>query len=405
MNVKNITILLLTSTIVFLLAGIAHLLRPGWMRDLSELGGVATGHARAVAAEKADRTGRPIEIGVIGPWSYAGIPVTNMLRGVELAGRLINERGDLGRPVLLHIRDHGGSVATAKQQMQAFCENPDISAVIGGIDLGDFLAQRPLAEFNEMLFVSPSLTPDRDRLGAMPRFCFLTHTDSGAAVEAARGFMDGEGLKSVAILGPPELYYGYYLCNAFDRAMPRDRFGKGGVIDRAIYGIPVDPAFIRRTVLFWSDVITYDTLLLSGDAKTAGILFDAIKDMKTPPVILLTEETTYNQLEKMNIPTNLSVHLISSYDPRDTKPANLEFIKRYTEAYGEAPDWFAAQGFDALNVIVSAMRSAGSTVPERVAEAMRALDYTHNVSVSPRIAFDASGRIIHGKMVLLEAPE
>lgn len=402
MKIKKLAILMLAALVVFLLAGMARQYRGGCWTGLADWGGISTGAARAAAAERASRAGHaPIEIGVIGSWSQAGLPLTNLLRGIELAARLINERKGLGRPLQLHVRDFGGQVAQAKQHMQEFCENPDISAVLGGMAYGDFMALWPLAEFNELLFISPSLAPDRDRLGAAPRFCFFTYPPSAAGLAAIRAFMRQEALKAVAILSPADLYYGHYFCNAFDRAMPRDTFGQAGVMDRVVYTRPLNPAFIEQTFRFWQGIISYDTLLLSGDAQAAALVCDAARQMEDPPAIILTEETTHHQLAALAIPDNLQVHLLSAYDPRDPKPANTEFIACYREAYGAAPDWLAAQGYDTLNVLAAAMAAASSAVPARVAAALRDLKYTQNVSAAPRITFDEFGTPRDGKMILI----
>jgi branched-chain amino acid transport system substrate-binding protein len=404
MNMKNILLFILLGILIFLLTAIAFTSRQRLGLPFENLGGISTAHLRADYAKKADRENAPMEIGVVGPWSYENVAITNLLRGIELACRLYNERADTTRPIQLHIRDDQRNSATAKRQMQDFCENPAICAVIGGIVITDYKALQPLADFNQMPLISPTITPDSDLFDAVSPYCFFTYPPSTAAIEVIRAFMAQNHLQSVAILGPPQLHYGHYLCNAFDRATPRDTFGQIGIIDRVVYPIPVQPEFITETIRFWNEIITYDTLLLSGEASIAQTAFDALGRIDTPPTVILTEEITENQLAQLTIPTNLTIRLLSSYTAEKANADNLEFIRQYHKQYGEQPDSLAAQGYDALNIIAAALRASGSTVSGKIVETLRTLQFTNNVSAASGIAFNAQGIPTNGRMVLLQSP-
>ena len=89
MNMKNGMILLMAVLLVFMAAGMAYQHRETWLHGLETADHLSTAAARAERAERADRESGPIEIGVIGPWSVQSVPVTNLLRGIELAAGLI----------------------------------------------------------------------------------------------------------------------------------------------------------------------------------------------------------------------------------------------------------------------------------------------------------------------------
>jgi branched-chain amino acid transport system substrate-binding protein len=51
-------------------------------------------------------------------------------------------------------------------------------------------------------------------------------------------------------------------------------------------------------------------------------------------------------------------------------PANQEFLANYEEAFGEAPDQFAAQAYAGMNILDAAVRSACSSDPAEIRDAL-----------------------------------
>lgn len=82
----------------------------------------------------------------------------------------------------------------------------------------------------------------------------------------------------------------------------------------------------------------------------------------------------------------------------DASDATRAFTKKYRERYNLTPDTFASWAYDALNVLVMAIRAAGSTDPEAVRKAILAIrDYQ---GVEGRYEFDEFGDGLHGYNVV-----
>lgn len=82
----------------------------------------------------------------------------------------------------------------------------------------------------------------------------------------------------------------------------------------------------------------------------------------------------------------------------DANDATRAFTKKYRERYDLTPDTFASWAYDALNVLVMAIRAAGSTDPEAVRKAILAIkDYQ---GVEGRYEFDEFGDGLHGYNVV-----
>ena len=73
-----------------------------------------------------------------------------------------------------------------------------------------------------------------------------------------------------------------------------------------------------------------------------------------------------------------------------------EFIKKYTEKYGEAPKGFSAQGYDAAYLLVQAIKEAGSTDKAAVVDAIKNISFE---GVTGKIVFDEERNPIKGVVI------
>jgi len=60
----------------------------------------------------------------------------------------------------------------------------------------------------------------------------------------------------------------------------------------------------------------------------------------------------------------------NQFSAGDPSPAVQEFAKVYRDKFGNLPDNFAALGYDAANVVLDAIKRAGSTGPSAVRDAI-----------------------------------
>jgi branched-chain amino acid transport system substrate-binding protein len=86
------------------------------------------------------------------------------------------------------------------------------------------------------------------------------------------------------------------------------------------------------------------------------------------------------------------------YSPEDTRPIVQDWVKKYTDKYGAAPDALATLGYDAANMLFTAMKNANSTDPDKVKDALASLkDF---VGVSGNISMDAQHNPVKSAVVL-----
>jgi len=76
------------------------------------------------------------------------------------------------------------------------------------------------------------------------------------------------------------------------------------------------------------------------------------------------------------------------YSPADPRPVVQNFIKKYTEKYGAAPDALAVLAYDAANILFTSIENAKSSNPEVVKDAMQNIKFE---GVSGNITMDKNG--------------
>ena len=69
------------------------------------------------------------------------------------------------------------------------------------------------------------------------------------------------------------------------------------------------------------------------------------------------------------------LYITSMFHTGSDTPGAQDYIARFTERYGEAPDTFDALSYDAANLIFAAIEAAGSDEPAAILEALEAIEY------------------------------
>ena len=78
-------------------------------------------------------------------------------------------------------------------------------------------------------------------------------------------------------------------------------------------------------------------------------------------------------------------YFTNHYSQDDSSPLVQSFVKSYTAKYGSAPDALAALGYDATNIMLNAIQTAGSTDGDKIKTALAATDLK---TVTGQVKFD-----------------
>lgn len=73
-------------------------------------------------------------------------------------------------------------------------------------------------------------------------------------------------------------------------------------------------------------------------------------------------------------------------------PGAKEFTQRYEDAFHQSAEYFGPYTYDSVMVVGEAIRAAGSMEPDKIVDALHAIDYT---GITGPIQFDAKGDLKH----------
>lgn len=91
-------------------------------------------------------------------------------------------------------------------------------------------------------------------------------------------------------------------------------------------------------------------------------------------------------------------YFTNHYSEQDTRPEVKSFVESYKAKYGAVPDALAALAFDATNLLIEAIKKAGSTDTAKIQKAMSELkDVT---TVSGKVSFDKSNNPVKSAAIL-----
>jgi branched-chain amino acid transport system substrate-binding protein len=290
------------------------------------------------------------------------------LKGVKLAAKLINSKGGLlGGRLEIVVADTKTDLKVTAQAAKKLVSIP-VTAGIGYGDTDYVLAAAPFFQNKGIPFVTSGATdPGLPKKIGSELFMIAYGDNTQAAAMAAYAF---KGLKArnIVVLTDKDTHFTRILSKYFKESFTKlggkiiadYEFGKdhkeiNDIVGRirklspspdAIY-VAGNPLDVGPTVIPLRKA-GVDAPILSGDG------FDS--DLK---------KTLGSEKIKENI-------YFTTHDFKgDKRPEVVNFIAAYKKEYGNKPvDAFAALGYDALNLVASALKRAGTTDTSKLTKAI-----------------------------------
>ncbi len=337
---------------------------------------------RQSSAMRARSAGGPSDEILVGvAWPFADNQ-DGMDNGLILAQEEINARGLLGKPIRLLMRDDHMDREESRRLAVEFSRNPSMVATIGYYD--DKFAARASAIFEDtgllhivaganntymttrgFRYLIRSVLPNDRIAHSVARLC----TDRGYrnfAMVAEDGpfgedlmFQAGTALGS---LNASTVYQSTYIPGEVDFRQTVDELKEAGG----------------------------DVILFLGLEHEGATFIKAARGMglQTPIVGAFSDTPEMHEIAG---PLLNGVMFYEIYDVNSPSPENREFVARYRHRFGEDPEPYAAQGYDALRILAKAIRTTGSTNPLDLAYAIRYMDRWEGANGSYK--FDSTGEL------------
>lgn len=310
-----------------------------------------------------------------------GIPVK---QGIDLALETVNAEGGVqGRPVAVIYEDDKGNPNDGVAAARKLISVDKVHVIIGAVPSSVTLAIAPIAEQSRVDLLSPaSSSPKITNAGD---YIFRNYPSDELEGKLVATFAFSHGYKSAALVTISN-DYGNGLRGIFKQTYT----GLGGTI-------PLDEIYSEgtqdfRTILSKIKSTNPDCVFIVGYGQELGTLVRQARELGMKQQFL----STVNFYDKQSLSTGGSavegvIFTSPVFDPESNNPTVKAFVDAYRKKYSKDPDVWSAHGYDALLLVVKAMREKGLSSDD-IKEGLYSIkDFP---GVSGRTTFDSNGDVI-----------
>ena len=316
-------------------------------------------------AERAARGEGDIHVGIV--VSKDDEASGSVLKGARLACEEVNGAGGvLGRKIHLIEKDDGGRVPQAHRLAQELADDLRVVAVLGHSSSPTTLATATTYEYYGILLLAPTATsPGLTRNGA--RLVFRTIPSDDHIGQQIAHLAAEQGIKSVVIYCAQD-EYGRGLANGFERHAAEHSLT---IADRVAYEPKSSEEFFERDLRTWKRSLEFDAIVLAAHLPEGAHFVKVARELGLQVPILAGSGLDSPDLIRIAGPAANGVRVVSVFDRGGATPETKHFASAFRTRYEAEADTGAAQGYDAMNALVHAFETAGTTEPRKVAEALR----------------------------------
>lgn len=331
---------------------------------------ISSGTAAYAQEQEPIRIGANLELSGYG--SAYGVPI---LDNLTLAAEEINEAGGLLDGRMIEIIEYDNtSNKTEATSIATRLAGENVSAVLGPATSDLIFASRPTAIESLLPTLYPVGTSDEltldengDVLSNIFRLAF-TYSFQGQA--AARFAIDELGAQNAAVIIDQSNDYSVGLADPF---MAEFEALGGTIVDQQSYTGGDQDFMGILTALSASD---FDVIYLPGFFTEGGIIVRQARELGIMQPILSGHGLASDTLIDIAGPHNATdLYITSMFHTGSEVPGAQEYIAKFQERYGEAPDTFDALSYDAAHLLFEAIEAAGTDDPAAIRDAMEEIKF------------------------------
>jgi branched-chain amino acid transport system substrate-binding protein len=300
--------------------------------------------------------------------------------GVRLAVEQANAAGGLldGRQIRLVFEDDKGDPVAGKLAFSRLIERDQVCAVVGSVMSKVSIAGADVAERSRTPMISSASTNPTVTLGKkyVFRACFIDPFQGRVMAKFAR-----ENLKAkrAAILYDASNDYNKGLAEVF-----RDVFKELGGEIVAIESYPARSVDFRPQLTKVLQAAP-DALFMPNYYNDVALQAKQAREIGIKAALLGGDGWDSPDLVKA-AGAAIEGGCFSNHFTRESdNPKVKDFVLAYEKRYGGAPDALASLGYEAAQILLAAIKKAGSDSPDKIRDAMEKSDVE---TITGRIAFD-----------------
>ncbi|MBP7248737.1 MAG: ABC transporter substrate-binding protein [Negativicutes bacterium] len=331
--------------------------------------------------------------------------------GVELAVEEINAAGGVnGKKLELVKYDTKSEVSEATNGATKLITENKVKALIGPATSGAGVAAQQIATDNKIPMISPSGTAENvtvDNKGMVRKYIFRTpFIDSFQGIAMGKFASTSLKAKTAAI----------YLDNSSDYAKGfakyfEEEFVKSGGT------VVTKEAYLQKHTDFKSTITKMkasnpDVIYVPGYYQEVSMIIKQARELGMNQPMLGGDGWDSPKLAEVAGAAALeNTYMSNHYASGDSDPKVKAFEEKYQKKYGAKPEAFAALGYDSVYILVDAIKRAGGTDGDKVAEALAkakdldlvtgkfSFDEKHNpIKTAVIVAFKKGEKFFHSKV-------
>lgn len=312
------------------------------------------------------QSAEPIRIGVYEPMTGAMAAGGQMTwEGIALAHEM--QPTVLGRPIKLILVDNKSDKVESANAVARLVEQEKVVAIIGSYGSSNSIAGGDVAEKAGIPMVTDSATNPLVTQGKkfVFRACFI---DPFQGEVMAKYVFHNLKLKKVAILKDVAQDYSVGLANYFKKTFTKLTGDPKSVVAEVAYQTGDQDFTAQLTQVISSKA---EALFVPGYFGDAALIAKQLRQLGSKIPILGGDALDAPELMSIGGKAVEGVTISSFYSAE--APANevaKKFVAAYKSKYGKTPNANAALGFDTYNMVVDAIRRAGSTDPKAIRDAL-----------------------------------
>ena len=302
------------------------------------------------------------------PWAES------YLNGIRLAVEQLNNRKGrlLGRPVRLLVKSSDPTSGDAQGVALDLAQDPKVTAVLGHRRSETAIPASVIYEAAKLIYLPPFSTA-KGLTSHDFKFTFRMVPNNTAMAEQIASVAEILGHKRVVLLYAQDDYSRELAFLFEDAAIDR---GLSFVHRRSFNAQDSD---YRELVTQFSNK-SFDLVFLSAGTAAGGQMIQQLREMGVKTPVMGGEALNARSLAEAAGAAGDNTVVPVFYLAEAQSRANHAFVEAYRQAYGEAPDQNAAQGYDSVGLLAAAIEQAKSTVPTLIASTLHYMPFWTGVT-------------------------
>jgi branched-chain amino acid transport system substrate-binding protein len=317
-----------------------------------------------------------------GDGAVYGVPQKN---AAQLAIDEYNNKGGvLNKKLILIPQDDKAEPKEAVNNANYFVSNSDIVGVIGYPNSGNAIAAAKIFSDKSMPFIASSPTnPVLTELGYHNIFRFAP-TDDFQASSSSEFILNKLKINKIAVIHDNEAY-GKGIAEGLRKNFT-ELGGEVGFFDAIQAG---NQDF--KSILIKVSKSKLNTIFYGGMLREGALLIKQAKELGLKIDFIFGDGCFDNHLEELAGTDCKNVFISFLAPPWEELESSRNFVESYHRTFniGVAP--FAPYGYDAVKVLVEAIKAANSTEKDKILKVLKSSDFKLN-GITGEITFDEKGQ-------------